>query len=75
MVEYFGWHENYLATSSDKCVQIVAASDAIHAHENLLADEMLYGVGNLKGLAQMANVEIIGGVIGRTRHWAAYAQR
>lgn len=39
-----------------------AAGAAIHAHEAALVDAMIHGTGNLKGLADMPGVTLIGGV-------------
>jgi selenocysteine lyase/cysteine desulfurase len=42
--------------------RLEAAGAAIHAHERNLTDAMLNGTGNLKGLADMPEVQIIGGI-------------
>ncbi len=62
VVEYFEWLGGQFTSSKDRRKRIEAASTAIHAHEEALTEAMLHGTGNLKGLADMARVSIIGGV-------------
>lgn len=62
VVEYFGWLGSEFTDSTDLRTKIEAAAKAIHAHEQSLTDAMLYGTGNLKGLAEMPEVKIIGGI-------------
>ena len=62
VVGYFEWLGRHFTTSTDARAQIVAAGDAIHMHEKHLTDAMLHGTGNLKGLAEMAGIEVIGGI-------------
>ncbi|MEM9279022.1 MAG: aminotransferase class V-fold PLP-dependent enzyme [Pseudomonadota bacterium] len=62
VVDYFDWLGTRFTDSADRRERIVAAGEAIHAHEKRLTDAMLHGTGNLKGLADMENVDIIGGV-------------
>ena len=62
VVEYFEWLGESFTDSADRRQKIVSASKAIHAHEKALTDAMLHGVGNLKGLADMTSVNIIGGI-------------
>lgn len=62
VVEYFDWLGTHFTTSSDRRTRIEAAAEAIHAHEKDLIEAMLHGVGNVKGLAEMAKVKIIGGI-------------
>lgn len=62
VVDYFGWLGGHFTESGDLRARIEAAAQAIHAHEKTLTDAMLYGSGNLKGLAEMPGVAIIGGV-------------
>ncbi len=61
VVDYFTWLGSNFTESGEPRQQIEAAAQAIHAHEKLLTDAMLYGTGNLKGLTEMSGVEIIGG--------------
>ncbi len=62
VVDYFTWLGEHFADSADPRARIEAAAAAIHDHEKSLTDAMLHGVGNLKGLAEMPGVTIIGGV-------------
>lgn len=62
VVDYFDWLGEHFTDSDDPRSRIEAAAHAIHDHEKSLTDAMLHGVGNLKGLAEMPGVTIIGGV-------------
>ena len=62
VVDYFDWLGGEVSDAEDRRARIVAAGEAIHAHEKALTDAMLHGTGNLKGLAEMPDVTIIGGV-------------
>ncbi|GGA05454.1 aminotransferase class V-fold PLP-dependent enzyme [Neptunicoccus cionae] len=62
VVEYFDWLGGQLTDSSDRRERIEAAGAAIHAHEKNLTDAMLHGVGNLKGVAELDGVSVIGGI-------------
>ena len=62
VVDYFVWLGSQFTADEDPRACIEAAGMAIHAHEKSLTDAMLHGTGNLKGLAEMPGVNIIGGV-------------
>lgn len=62
VVRYFEWLGEHFTASSDRRERIRAAGEAIHSHEKRLTDAMLYGIGNLRGLADMPRVRILGGV-------------
>ena len=62
VVAYFDWLGSKVSDSADPRARLVAASKAIHAQEKALTDAMLFGVGNMKGLADMERVSIIGGL-------------
>lgn len=62
VVSYFEWLGSEVSDSQDRRQLLVAASKAIHAQEKALTDAMLHGTGNLKGLADMERVTIIGGI-------------
>jgi len=62
VVDYFTWLGAHFTDSDDPRARIEAAAAAIHDHEKSLTDAILHGVGNLKGLAEMPGVTIIGGV-------------
>ncbi|MFV0245524.1 MAG: aminotransferase class V-fold PLP-dependent enzyme [Qingshengfaniella sp.] len=62
VVAYFEWLGTHFTDSTDRRARIMAAGEAIHAHEKRLTDAMLHGTGNLPGLAQTKGVSIVGGV-------------
>ena len=62
VVDYFDWLGSEVSDATDRRARIVAAGEAIHEHEKALTDSMIHGTGNLKGLADMPGVTIIGGV-------------
>jgi len=49
------------SSKSDRREKFLAASESIHHQERQLTDAMLNGVDNVKGLADIPNVKIIGG--------------
>jgi selenocysteine lyase/cysteine desulfurase len=62
VVDYFDWLGGEVSDETDRRKRIVAAGEAIHAHEARLTDAMIHGTGNLKGLAEIEGITIIGGV-------------
>lgn len=62
VVEYFDWLGMRLGAAGSRRARLEHAALAIHAHEKALTDAMLYGTGNLPGLADMEGVRLIGGV-------------
>lgn len=62
VVAYFEWLGSQVTDATDRRARIVAAGEAIHEHEASLTQAMLHGTGNLKGLAEMDGVQVIGGV-------------
>ncbi|MEM9583773.1 MAG: aminotransferase class V-fold PLP-dependent enzyme [Pseudomonadota bacterium] len=62
VVDYFDWLGGEVSGEDNRRARIVAAGQAIHAHETALCDAMIHGTGNLKGLADMPEVTIIGGI-------------
>ncbi len=62
VVKYLEWLGGRVSTETDRRQKFIAAGKAIHAHEKTLTDAMLYGTGNLDGLAEMEKVHILGGV-------------
>lgn len=62
VVSYLDWLGGNFTDSDDTRTRLEAAGAAIHAHEKSLTDAMLHGTGNLKGLADMAGVHVIGGI-------------
>lgn len=61
VVEYFDWLGTNFSTSGDRRARVEVAAKAIHDHELHLGHAMLHGTGNLKGLAELPGVTIIGG--------------
>jgi len=61
VVAYFDWLGGHFTDADESRARLEAAGAAIHGHETALTDAMLHGTGNLKGLADMPQVRIIGG--------------
>ncbi|MDB2369204.1 aminotransferase class V-fold PLP-dependent enzyme [Octadecabacter sp.] len=62
VVDYFDWLGSQVTDDADRRARIVAAGEAIHAHEHHLTAAMIHGTGNQKGLIDLPTVTIIGGV-------------
>ncbi|MCW1951392.1 MAG: aminotransferase class V-fold PLP-dependent enzyme [Octadecabacter sp.] len=62
VVDYFEWLGSQVGGGDTRRARIEAAGAAIKTHEKTLTDAMLHGTGNLKGLAEMDGVHVIGGV-------------
>ncbi len=62
VVAYFDWLGGELTDTTDRRARIEAAGAAIHAHETALTHAMLHGTGNLKGLAELPGIHILGGI-------------
>ena len=62
VVDYMEWLGSKVCDSADQRARFESAGDAIRDHEQTLTDAMIYGTGNLPGLAEMKNVHIIGGL-------------
>ena len=62
VVNYFKWLGEQFTDEDNPRAKLEAAGRAIQIHEKSLTDAMLYGIDNLKGLSEMGNVTIIGGV-------------
>lgn len=61
VVAYFEWLGAQVSDETERRARIVAAGEAIHAHEKRLTDAMINGTGNLPGLKDMDGVTILGG--------------
>lgn len=61
VVEYYDWLGSNFTDAGDRKLRIEAAGRAIAAQEKSLTDAMLYGTGNLAGLAEIPGVGIVGG--------------
>ena len=61
VVDYLAWLGGHFTASADLRTRIEHAGAAIHDHEKALTRAMLHGTGNLRGLAEMPGVTLIGG--------------
>ena len=61
VVRYFEWLGRRVSDETDPRAIIEAAGAAIHDHEKELTDALLFGSGNLPGLADLPGVTILGG--------------
>ena len=61
VVNYLDWLGAQVSNESTKRDRVVAAGKSIHEQEKVLTNAMIYGVGNLTGLANLADVGILGG--------------
>jgi selenocysteine lyase/cysteine desulfurase len=62
VVAYLSWLGGHFTGSDTLRTRIEAAGAAIHEHEKALTHAMLHGTGNLRGLAEMPGVSLIGGL-------------
>jgi len=62
VVDYFDWLGGQVGGAETRRGRIEDAGRAIRAHERCLTDAMLHGTGNLKGLAELPGVQVIGGI-------------
>ncbi len=61
VVNYFEWLGEQVGGGTDRQDKFNAAAMAIKQHEKSLTHAMIHGTGNLRGLADLENVVIIGG--------------
>lgn len=61
VVRYFDWLGSQVSDATAPRARIEAAAAAIHDHEQQLTNALLFGTGNLAGLADLAGVTILGG--------------
>ena len=61
VVRYFDWLGSQVSYATAPRARIEAAAAAIHDHEQQLTNALLFGTGNLAGLADLAGVTILGG--------------
>ncbi|MDR9428218.1 MAG: aminotransferase class V-fold PLP-dependent enzyme [Salibaculum sp.] len=62
VVDYFDWLGGQVGGAETRRGRIEDAGRAIRAHEKHLTGAMLHGTGNLKGLAELPGVQVIGGI-------------
>ena len=67
---YFEWLGGQVSSAKDRREKFVAAGNAIQAQEKMLTDAIIYGTGNLSGLAEMEKVTILGGADNLAREGA-----
>lgn len=61
VVDYLDWLGAQFTTEADRRKRLEAAAKAIHGHEQMLAEKMVSGTGNLRGLKDIPGVTVIGG--------------
>jgi selenocysteine lyase/cysteine desulfurase len=61
VVDYLVWLGAQFTPEADRRTQLEAAAQAIHQHEQMLAEKMMAGSGNLRGLKDVPGVQVIGG--------------
>lgn len=61
VVAYLDWLGGQFTQSDDRRSRLEAAAKAIHDHESGLAEAMVSGTGNLRGLKDIPGLHIIGG--------------
>ncbi len=61
VVEYLVWLGSHFTRSDDRRTRLEAATRAIHGQEQALAEAMVRGTGNLRGLKDIPGLHIIGG--------------
>lgn len=61
VVDYLAWLGGHFTEAQDRRARLEAGAGAIRAHEQALTSAMLEGTGNLRGLADMPGVTLIGG--------------
>lgn len=64
---YFEWLGGEVCEATDRREKIVAAGAAMQTQERALTDAMIFGTGNLQGLADMPKVHLIGGAENEAR--------
>ena len=63
VVDYFEWLGSKLSTTQNtRYEKFLSASKFIHKQEKHLAEVMLHGKDNIKGLSSFQNIKIIGGI-------------
>ncbi len=61
VVDYLAWLGGQYTDDTDRRTRLGAAARAIHDHEQSLAAAMIGGTGNLRGLADIPGLHIVGG--------------
>jgi selenocysteine lyase/cysteine desulfurase len=61
VIDYLVWLGGRFSDSPDRRLRLEAAARAIHDHEQSLGEAMIRGLGNLRGLAEVPGLHIIGG--------------
>lgn len=61
VVGYLEWLGHQYTDDPSRRARLEAAARAIHDHEKALADAMMHGTGNLRGLGHIPGLHVIGG--------------
>ena len=61
VVDYLVWLGGHFTAAEDRRARLEAAARAIHDQEQALAEAMVKGTGNLRGLAEIPGLHLIGG--------------
>jgi len=61
VVDYLAWLGRHYTDDKNRRACLEAAGRAIHDHEQSLAEAMMRGTGNLRGLADIPGLHVIGG--------------
>ena len=61
VVRYFEWLGEQVSEQTGPRAKIEAAGAAIHDHEQILTNALLYGTGNLPGVVDLPGVTVLGG--------------
>jgi selenocysteine lyase/cysteine desulfurase len=61
VVDYLAWLGSHFTPSADRRARLEAAATAVHDPEQALAEAMVNGTGNLRGLKDIPGLHIIGG--------------
>ncbi len=71
VVDYLDWLGSQVTPDSDRRKRLEAAAKSIHGHEQKLANTMMTGSGNLRGLKDIPGLHIIGGADNARREGVA----
>jgi selenocysteine lyase/cysteine desulfurase len=71
VVTYLDWLGSQFTPEADRRQRIEAAAKAIHNHEQALAEKMISGMGNLRGLRDIPGLHLIGGADNASREGVA----
>ena len=61
VVRYLDWLGGEVSDETEPRARLLAAGEAIRAHERRLCEAALFGTGNLKGLTELPGLHVLGG--------------